>query len=110
MLHDAPCLPVDSPVSPAQILLQLINDCEPVTLLILPQRSIVLCTCLPADSSSPTTIARNQTHLSRGNCIRHIVIATNEIHLPHVCHASMHAIMELAAPMNCVSLQQFRET
>ncbi|GBM66073.1 hypothetical protein AVEN_177126-1 [Araneus ventricosus] len=67
LLHDVPCLPSDSPVSSAQILLQLINGCEPVTLLLLPQRSIVLCTCLTADSSPPTTVARNQTHLSHGN-------------------------------------------
>ncbi|GBN03056.1 hypothetical protein AVEN_99907-1, partial [Araneus ventricosus] len=43
LLHGAPCLPTDSPVSPAHVLLQLINDCEPVTLHLLPQRPIVLC-------------------------------------------------------------------
>ncbi|GBO43016.1 hypothetical protein AVEN_147216-1 [Araneus ventricosus] len=53
---DAPCLPSYSPVSSVQILLQLINGCEPITLL-LSQRSIALCTCLPADSSLPTTAA-----------------------------------------------------
>ncbi|GBN96119.1 hypothetical protein AVEN_162764-1 [Araneus ventricosus] len=47
LLHGAPCLPADSP---AQILLQLINDCEPVTLHLLSERAIMLCTCLPADS------------------------------------------------------------
>ncbi|GBM59928.1 hypothetical protein AVEN_100520-1 [Araneus ventricosus] len=45
---DSPCLPIHL----SQILLQLIKDCEPVTLFILPQRSIVLCTCLPADSAT----------------------------------------------------------
>ncbi|GBN39316.1 hypothetical protein AVEN_38438-1 [Araneus ventricosus] len=107
LLHDAPCLPADSPV---QILLQLINDCEPVTLSLLPQRSIVLCTCLPADSSPLTTVARNQTHLSHRNCISLIVISTSEIHLPPVCHASRHASVGLTGPMDCVSLQQFDST
>ncbi|GBO29858.1 hypothetical protein AVEN_264593-1 [Araneus ventricosus] len=72
LLHVATCLPADSPVTPAQILLQLISDCEPVTLHLLPKRPIVLCTCLPADSSpaglhwalfyvgTPTTVARNR--------------------------------------------------
>ncbi|GBM42048.1 hypothetical protein AVEN_30403-1 [Araneus ventricosus] len=96
LLHDAPCLPSDSPVSSAQILLQLINGCEPVTLLLLPQRPIVLCTCLPADSSPPTTVA--QTHLSHGNCISLIVISTNEIYLPQVCHASRHASCWACSP------------
>ncbi|GBN43496.1 hypothetical protein AVEN_94990-1 [Araneus ventricosus] len=36
LLHDAPCLPADLPVSPAQTLLQLTNDCEPVTPFLLP--------------------------------------------------------------------------
>ncbi|GBO09739.1 hypothetical protein AVEN_148157-1 [Araneus ventricosus] len=81
LLHFAPCLPADSPFSPAQVLLQLINDCDPVTLHLLPQNPILLCNCLPADSSPPTTVARNQTHLSHGNCISLIVISTSEIHL-----------------------------
>ncbi|GBN32720.1 hypothetical protein AVEN_162444-1 [Araneus ventricosus] len=98
LLHDAPCLPADSPVSPAQLLLQLINDCEPATLLLLPQRSIMLCTCLPADSSPPTTVAGNHTHLSQGNCINLIVISISEIHLPHVCHASRHASYGVCSP------------
>ncbi|GBM50376.1 hypothetical protein AVEN_128998-1 [Araneus ventricosus] len=95
LLHDAPCLPADSPVSPAQLLLQLINDCEPVILLLLPQRSIVLCTCLPADSPPPITVARNQSHLSHGNCIN----------LMSVMHQDTQ-VVGLVAPMNCVSLQQ----
>ncbi|GBN45466.1 hypothetical protein AVEN_66976-1 [Araneus ventricosus] len=69
--HGAPRLPADSP---AKILLQLINDCDPVTLHLPPQSPIVLCTCLSADSSPPTTDARNQTHLSHGNCISLIVL------------------------------------
>ncbi|GBN66304.1 hypothetical protein AVEN_169596-1 [Araneus ventricosus] len=85
-------------VSPAQILLQLISDCEPFTLLLLPQRSIVLCSCLPADSSPKTTVARNQTHLSHGKCISLIVISTNEINLPHVCHASRQASCGACSP------------
>ncbi|GBM50386.1 hypothetical protein AVEN_97210-1 [Araneus ventricosus] len=88
LLHGVPSLPADSLVSPAQILLQLINNCEPVTLHLLPQLPIVLCTCLPADSSPPTSVAGNQTHLSQGNCNNFIVISTSEIHLPHVSHAS----------------------
>ncbi|GBN66299.1 hypothetical protein AVEN_169591-1 [Araneus ventricosus] len=95
LLHDAPCLPADSPVSPAEILLQLINDCEPVTLLLLPERSIVLCTCLPADSSPPTTVARNQTHPSHGNCLSLIVISASEVHLRH---ASRHASCGACSP------------
>ncbi|GBN71119.1 hypothetical protein AVEN_149018-1 [Araneus ventricosus] len=90
LLRGAPSLPADSLVSPAQILLQLINDCEPVTLHLLPQLPIVL-TCLPVDSSPPTTVAGNKTHLSHGNCNSLIVISTSEIHLPHVSHASRHA-------------------
>ncbi|GBO02297.1 hypothetical protein AVEN_21644-1, partial [Araneus ventricosus] len=85
LLHIALCLPADSLVSPAQILLQLINDCENVTLHLLLERPIVLCTCLPADSSPPTTVARNQTHLSQGNCISPGVISKSEIHLSVKC-------------------------
>ncbi|GBM64664.1 hypothetical protein AVEN_205368-1 [Araneus ventricosus] len=98
LLRDTPCLPSDSSVSSAQILLQLIKVWYPVTLLPLPQRSIVLCTCLPADSSPSTTVPRIQTCLSHGNCIRLIVISTSEIHLPHVCHASKHASWGACSP------------
>ncbi|GBM69765.1 hypothetical protein AVEN_217369-1 [Araneus ventricosus] len=98
LLHGVPCLPADSPVSPVQILLQLINDCEPVTLHLLPQGPIVLCTCLPADSSSTSTVARNQIHLSHGNCNSLIVISTSVIHLPHVSHASRHASCRACSP------------
>ncbi|GBM39150.1 hypothetical protein AVEN_86747-1 [Araneus ventricosus] len=91
LLHGAPCLPADSPVSHAKRLLQLINDCQPVTLHLLPQRPIVLYTCLKADSSPPTTVARNQPHLSQENCNSLVVVSTSEIHLPKVFHASRHA-------------------
>ncbi|GBM55797.1 hypothetical protein AVEN_75025-1 [Araneus ventricosus] len=82
-LHGAPCLTADSPVSPAQIFLHLINGCEPVTLHLLPQRSIALCTCLSAESSPLTTVARNKTNLSHENCISLIVTSTSEINLHH---------------------------
>ncbi|GBN57881.1 hypothetical protein AVEN_147523-1 [Araneus ventricosus] len=81
----------------AQILLKLINVCEGSTLL-RPQRSIQLCTSPPADLSPPTTVARNQTRLSHGNCISLIVISTSEIHFPPVCHASRHASCGTCSP------------
>ncbi|GBM41303.1 hypothetical protein AVEN_202894-1 [Araneus ventricosus] len=67
LLQGAPCLPADSP---AQILLQLINHCEPV----IPPHATTSHYGLPADSSPSTTVARNQTHISRGNSISLIVI------------------------------------
>ncbi|GBO44648.1 hypothetical protein AVEN_13976-2-1, partial [Araneus ventricosus] len=96
-LHCAPFLPVNSPAfdkithaaAPAQILLQLIIDCEPVT----PQCPIVLCTSLPAASS--LLLPESRPIFPTETVIAFIIISTSEIHLPHT---SKHASCDACSP------------
>ncbi|GBO16415.1 hypothetical protein AVEN_221107-1 [Araneus ventricosus] len=98
LLHDARCLPSDSP---AQLLLQLITGCEPVTLLFLPQRCIVLCTSLPADSSPPTRPIFPTETVSTSLLSQQVkFISLMSVMLQDT------QVVGFAAPMNCASLQQ----